>query len=245
MSIMVSALMLSSFVLVTRQVYTLYQGIDLSGGEISIRETECSGKKTFLFVIKMGESCEDHQAAEEPKSSAVTSVDGPTEDPPEGATPNGNIDGSSSLKSGTDNETKASSQILPYFLSILCLIFSIVWLFRRRTISRKKVSFERTPMKSTDNLSQEMYSSNPLLSSELPASLIRQELILFERKLDPRNRRHPQETVTAWVNRIGLQASILTYLQTRYDSDQSVADGTTLEEFKNQLDIYLSQHEKE
>ena len=100
-------------------------------------------------------------------------------------------------------------------------------------------------MKSTDNLSQEMYSSNPLLSSELPASLIRQELILFERKLDPRNRRHPQETVTAWVNRIGLQASILTYLQTRYDSDQSVADGTTLEEFKNQLDIYLSQHEKE
>ncbi|WP_244150724.1 hypothetical protein [Exiguobacterium profundum] len=77
----------------------------------------------------------------------------------------------------------------------------------------------------------------------LPASAIRQQLIQFEAALPPYKRRRPYETLSTWAKRIELDASLLTYLQTRYD-DGNISPQRE-RAFTQQLDEYLLRTQKE
>ncbi|WP_228616883.1 hypothetical protein [Exiguobacterium sp.] len=77
----------------------------------------------------------------------------------------------------------------------------------------------------------------------LPDSPLRQHLIQFEQALPPQQRRRPFETLSAWARRIQLDASLLSYLEIRYDQVEITPQRE--EVFKQQLDAYLLRLEKE
>ncbi|WP_404410157.1 hypothetical protein LG305_07590 [Exiguobacterium aurantiacum] len=77
----------------------------------------------------------------------------------------------------------------------------------------------------------------------LPDSPLRQHLIQFEQALPPEKRRRTFETLSAWARRIQLDASLRSYLETRYDKVEITPQRE--EAFKQQLDAYLLRLEKE
>ncbi|WP_251128486.1 hypothetical protein [Exiguobacterium sp. s28] len=94
-------------------------------------------------------------------------------------------------------------------------------------------------MPETDGRSEE----EKRLEHPLPDSPLRQHLIQFEQALPPQKRRRTFETLSAWASRIQLDASLRSYLETRYDQVEITPQRE--EAFKQQLDAYLLRLEKE
>jgi hypothetical protein len=133
--------------------------------------------------------------------------------------------------------------LFPYILSALLLLIG-AWMWRRHRLMKKVREAVPTderiyPKQNPDGTFEEQ--KRPV--HPLPDSPLRQHLIQFEQALPPQQRRRPFETLSAWARRIQLDASLLSYLETRYDKVEITPQRE--EVFKQQLDAYLLRFKKE
>lgn len=224
--------------------YRYYQSLDISGSDITSWVTDCHDKRKFLGIFEVTDVdfwCGD-APYEEPEGSGP---DGAMIDSEEGSggTPKERIqDQSPSYGNPQSNESNEISY-LPYIITGLLILLGW-WLWKRRRPSNKRkekdeLECEDHSLVTSDNTSEDSKRT----AHPLPASAIRQQLIQFEAALPSHKRRRPYETLSTWAKRIELDASLLTYLETRYD-DRNISPQRE-EAFTQQLDEYLLRIQKE
>ena len=224
--------------------YRYYQSLDISGSDITSWVTDCHDKRKFLGIFEVTDVdfwCGD-APYEEPEGSGP---DGAMIDSEEGSggTPKERIqDQSPSYGNPQSNESNEISY-LPYIITGLLILLGW-WLWKRRRPSKKQIEEEELDIEdhslvTSDNSTEQI---NRTLHP-LPASAIRQQLIQFEAALPSHKRRRPYETLSTWAKRIELDASLLSYLETRYD-DRNISPQRE-EAFTQQLDEYLLRIQKE
>ncbi|MEJ6528631.1 hypothetical protein [Exiguobacterium sp. USCH10] len=224
--------------------YRYYQSLDISGSDITSWVTDCHDKRKFLGIFEVTDVdfwCGD-APYEEPEGNGP---DGAMIDSEEdsGSTPKERINDQSPSYGNPSGEETSSVSYLPYMITGLFILLG-GWLWKKRRPSKKQseegeLDIEDHSLVTSDNASMQINRTvNPL-----PASTIRKQLIQFEAALPPYKRRRPTETLSTWAKRIELDASLLTYLETRYD-DGNISPQRE-RAFTQQLDEYLLRTQKE
>lgn len=224
--------------------YRYYQSLDISGSEITSWVTDCHNKRKFLGIFEVTDVdfwCGD-APYEEPEGNGP---DGAMIDSEEdsGGTPKERINDQSPSYGNPSGEETSSVSYLPYMITGLLILLGW-WLWKRRRPSKKQseegeLDIEDHSLVTSDNASMQINRT----VHPLPASAIRKQLIQFEAALPPYKRRRPTETLSTWAKRIELDASLLTYLETRYD-DGNISPQRE-RAFTQQLDEYLLRTQKE
>lgn len=224
--------------------YRYYQSLDISGSEITSWVTDCHDKRKFLGIFEVTDVdfwCGD-APYEEPEGNGP---DGAMIDSEEdsGGTPKERINDQSPSYGNPSGEETSSVSYLPYMITGLLILLGW-WLWKKRRPSKKQseegeLDIEDHSLVTSDNASMQINRT----VHPLPASAIRKQLIQFEAALPPYKRRRPTETLSTWAKRIELDASLLTYLETRYD-DGNISPQRE-RAFTQQLDEYLLRTQKE
>ncbi|WP_214734237.1 hypothetical protein [Exiguobacterium sp. s154] len=224
--------------------YRYYQSLDISGSEITSWVTDCHNKRKFLGIFEVTDVdfwCGD-APYEEPEGNGP---DGAMIDSEEdsGGTPKERINDQSPSYGNPSGEETSSVSYLPYMITGLLILLGW-WLWKRRRPSKKQseegeLDIEDHSLVTSDNASMQINRT----VHPLPASAIRKQLIQFEAALPPYKRRRPYETLSTWAKRIELDASLLTYLETRYDEGDISPQRERA--FTQQLDEYLLRTQKE
>lgn len=224
--------------------YRYYQSLDISGSDITSWVTDCHDKRKFLGIFEVTDVdfwCGD-APYEEPEGNGP---DGAMIDSEEksGGTPKERIKDQSPSYGNPSSEESNSASYLPYIIIGLIILLGW-WLWKRRRpskvqIEEEELNIENHSIVTYDNSSEQI---NRTLHP-LPASVIRQQLIQFEAALPSHKRRRPYETLSTWAKRIELDASLLTYLETRYDEGDISPQRERA--FTQQLDEYLLRTQKE
>jgi len=224
--------------------YRYYQSLDISGSDITSWVTDCRDKRKFLGIFEVTDVdfwCGD-APYEEPEGNGP---DGAMIDSEEesGGTPKERIqDLSPSYGNPQSNESNEISY-LPYIITgLLILLGWFLWKRRRPSNKQNKeddLEFDDYSVVTSDSSSEHVNR----VHHRVPESAIRQRLIQFEAALPSHKRRRPYETLSTWAKRIELDASLLTYLETRYD-DGKISPQRE-EAFTQQLDEYLLRIQKE
>lgn len=224
--------------------YRYYQSLDISGSEMTSWVTDCHDKRKFLGIFEVTDVdfwCGD-APYEEPEGNGP---DGAMIDSEEdsGGTPKERINDQSPSYGNPSGEETSSVSYLPYMITGLLILLGW-WLWKKRRPSKKQneegeLDIEDHSLVTSDNASMQINRT----VHPLPASAIRKQLIQFEAALPPYKRRRPYETLSTWAKRIELDASLLTYLQTRYD-DGNISPQRE-RAFTQQLDEYLLRTQKE
>lgn len=242
---------LASFIFVAfvsfsgQSAYTYVKGLDISGSPITSWITGCHDKRKLFGIIEVVDTdrwCGDGSDADPgPGISEAGAIVGPSDE--EGGTPRENRDDSSPSYGNPSTTESNRISLFPYIFSAILLLIGI-WMWRRRRFNKRE-----TEAVSTDERINSMQEADGMFEEAkrpahpLPESPLRQHLIQFEQALPPQQRRRPFETLSTWASRIQLDASLLSYLETRYDR---VAITPQREQaFKQQLDAYLLRLEKE
>lgn len=224
--------------------YRYYQSLDISGSEITSWVTDCHDKRKFLGIFEVTDVdfwCGD-APYEEPEGNGP---DGAMIDSEEdsGGTKKERINDQSPSYGNPSGEETSSVSYLPYMITGLLILLGW-WLWKKRRPSKKQseegeLDIEDHSLVTSDNASMQINRT----VHPLPASAIRKQLIQFEAALPPYKRRRPTETLSTWAKRIELDASLLTYLETRYD-DGNISPQRE-RAFTQQLDEYLLRTQKE
>ncbi|MBR3321626.1 MAG: hypothetical protein IKG04_06915 [Exiguobacterium sp.] len=224
--------------------YRYYQSLDISGSEITSWVTDCHDKRKFLGIFEVTDVdfwCGD-APYEEPEGNGPDGAMIDSEDESGGA-PKERIKDQSPSYGNPSGEETSSVSYLPYMITGLLILLGW-WLWKKRRPSKKQseageLDIEDHSLVTSDNASMQINRT----VHPLPASAIRKQLIQFEAALPPYKCRRPTETLSTWARRIELDASLLTYLETRY------ADGNISPQreraFTQQLDEYLLRTQKE
>jgi len=225
--------------------YTYFKGLDISGSPITSWVTDCHDKRKLFGIIEVVDTdfwCGDGSDVDSgPGISEAGAIVGPSDD--EGGTPREDENDSSPSYGKPSTSESDRLSLLPYIFSAILLLIG-VWMWHRRRFNKKVREYissnERVyATKETDEMSEEV--KRPV--HPLPDSPLRQHLIQFEQALPPEKRRRTFETLSAWASRIQLDASLRSYLETRYDKVEITPQRE--EAFKQQLDAYLLRLEKE
>lgn len=224
--------------------YRYYQSLDISGSEITSWVTDCHDKRKFLEIFEVTDVdfwCGD-APYEEPEGNGPDGAMIDSEDE-SGGTPKERIKDQSPSYGNSSGEETSSVSYLPYMITGLLILLGW-WLWKRRRPSKKQseegeLDIEDHSLVTSDNASMQINRTD----HPLPASAIRKQLIQFEAALPPYKRRRPTETLSTWAKRIELNASLLTYLETRYD-DGNISPQRE-RAFTQQLDEYLLRTQKE
>ncbi|ACQ69179.1 hypothetical protein EAT1b_0246 [Exiguobacterium sp. AT1b] len=224
--------------------YRYYQSLDISGSEITSWVTDCHDKRKFLGIFEVTDVdfwCGD-APYEEPEGNGPDGAMIDSEDE-SGGTPKERIKDQSPSYGNQSGEETSSVSYLPYIITGLLILLGW-WLWKRRRPSKKQseegeLDIEDHSLVTSDNASMQINRT----IHPLPASAIRKQLIQFEAALPPYKRRRPTETLSTWAKRIELDASLLTYLETRYD-DGNISPQRE-RAFTQQLDEYLLRTQKE
>ena len=224
--------------------YRYYQSLNISGSEMTSWVTDCHDKRKFLGIFEVTDVdfwCGD-APYEEPEGNGP---DGAMIDSEEdsGGTPKERINDQSPSYGNSSGEETSSVSYLPYMITGLLILLGW-WLWKKRRPSKKQseegeLDIVDHSLVTSDNASMQINRT----VHPLPASAIRKQLIQFEAALPPYKRRRPYETLSTWAKRIELDASLLTYLQTRYD-DGNISPQRE-RAFIQQLDEYLLRTQKE
>ncbi|WP_214740618.1 hypothetical protein [Exiguobacterium sp. s48] len=224
--------------------YRYYQSLDISGSEITSWVTDCHDKRKFLGIFEVTDVdfwCGD-APYEEPEGNGP---DGAMIDSEEdsGGTPKERIKDQSPSYGNPSSEESNNVSYLPYMITGLLILLGW-WLWKRRRPSKKQseegeLDIEDHSLVTSDNASMQINRT----VHPLPASAIRKQLIQFEAALPPYKRRRPYETLSTWAKRIELDASLLTYLEIRYDEGDISPQRERA--FTQQLDEYLLRTQKE
>lgn len=244
-AVLISFMLVALFSFSGQLAYTYYKGLDISGSEITSWVTDCHDKRKlfgFIEVVDTDFWCGDGSEADPgPGISEAGAIIGPSDD--EGGTPREDENDSSPSYGKPSTSDSDRLSLLPYILSAILLLIGI-WMWRRRRFNEKER--EAVPTDERINSKQDpdvTFEQAKRPAHPLPDSPLRQHLILFEQALPSQQRRRPFETLSAWASRIELDASLLSYLEIRYDK---VAITPQREQtFKQQLDAYLLRLEKE
>ncbi|MCT4784819.1 hypothetical protein ACFQO8_06670 [Exiguobacterium aestuarii] len=225
--------------------YRYYQSLDISGSDITSWVTDCHDKRKFLGIFEVTDVdfwCGEDKIIEENwRGVAVgSSSEGPDD---KGGTPREKVNDELPSYGNPSSEETNSVSYLPFIITGLLILLGW-WLWKRRRPSNKQsevgeLDIEDHSPVTADNSSEQI---NRTLHP-LPASAIRQQLIHFEAALPPQKRRRPSETLSTWAKRIELDASLITYLETRYDNGEISQQRE--EAFIQQLDAYLLRTQKE
>ncbi|WP_337873838.1 hypothetical protein [Exiguobacterium sp.] len=224
--------------------YRYYQSLDISGSDITSWVTDCHDKRKFLGIFEVTDVdfwCGD-APYEEPEGNGP---DGAMIDSEEdsGGTPKERINDQSPSYGNPSGEETSSVSYLPYMITGLFILLGW-WLWKKRRPSKKQseegeLDIEDHSLVTSNNASMQINRT----VHPLPASTIRKQLIQFEAALPTYKRRRPTETLSTWAKRIELDASLLTYLETRYD-DGNISPQRE-RAFTQQLDEYLLRTQKE
>lgn len=244
-AVLISFLFVALFSFSGQLAYTYYKGLDISGSPITSWVTDCHDKRKlfgFIEVVDTDFWCGDGSATDSgPGISEAGAIVGPSDD--EGGTPREDENDSSPSygKPSTGESNRLS--LLP-FISIGVLLLIGAWVWRRRRFTKQGSEVVSTDeniefRKEADG----MFEQSKRPAHPLPESPLRQHLIQFEQALPPQKRRRPFETLSAWASRIQLDASLLSYLEIRYDKVEITPQRE--EAFKQQLDAYLLGLERE
>ncbi|MGE6491357.1 hypothetical protein ACQKD4_06565 [Exiguobacterium sp. NPDC077395] len=225
--------------------YRYYQSLDISGSEITSWVTDCHDKRKFLGIFEVTDVdfwCGEDKIIEEDWRGVELSSSSEAPDD-KGGTPREKVNDESPSYGNPSSEESNNVSYLPYMITALIILLGW-WLWKKRRPSKKQIEegeldIEDHSLVISDNLSEQIKRAlNPL-----PASAIRQQLIQFEAALPPHKRRRPYETLSTWAKRIELDASLLTYLETRYDEGDISPQRERA--FTQQLDEYLLRTQKE
>lgn len=224
--------------------YRYYQSLDISGSEITSWVTDCHDKRKFLGIFEVTDVdfwCGD-APYEEPEGNGPDGAMIDSEDE-SGGTPKERITDQSPSYGNPSGEETSSVSYLPFIITGLLILLGW-WLWKKRRPSKKQseegeLDIEDHSLVTSDNASMQINRT----VHPLPASAIRKQLIQFEAALPPYKRRRPTETLSTWAKRIELDASLLTYLETRYD-DGNISPQRE-RAFTQQLDEYLLRTQKE
>lgn len=223
--------------------YTYYKGLDISGSELKSRVTDCRDKRKLfgvIDVVNIDQYCGPGEIEEGFNPSGASSS---TDDPPEKGegSPRENISDISRYSDASET-TSASRNPISFIIITGFILLSCLWLWKKRRKRSSGYADELTEKTLTLDEHRQVQSTQTY--ETLPESELRRHLVLFERALPPQKRRKSHETITTWANRIGLNASLLTYLETRYDASEP-KDVLHVTEFELQLNEYLSNLERE
>ncbi len=244
-AVLISLLVVALISFSGQLAYTYFKGLDISGSPITNWVTDCHDKRKLFGIIEVVDTdvwCGDGSDADPgPGISEAGAIVGPSDD--EGGTPRED-ENDSSPSYGTPSTSESDRlSLLPYIVSALLLLLIGVWMWRRpfHKKGREAVPIDERihSRQETDETFEEAKRSAHLL----PDSPLRQHLIQFEQALPPEKRRRTFETLSAWARRIQLDASLRSYLETRYDKVEITPQRE--EAFKQQLDAYLLRLEKE
>ncbi|MCA0980307.1 hypothetical protein [Exiguobacterium aestuarii] len=224
--------------------YRYYQSLDISGSEITSWVTDCHDKRKFLGIFEVtdvdfwcGDAPYEEPEGNGPDGAMIDSEEG------SGGTPKEMIKDQSPSYGNPSSEESKNISYLPYIITALIISLGW-WLWKKRRPSKKQseegeLDIEDHSLVTSDNASMQINRT----VHPLPASAIRQQLIQFEAALPPHKRRRPYETLSTWAKRIELDASLLTYLETRYDEGDISPERERA--FTQQLDEYLLRTQKE
>lgn len=224
--------------------YRYYQSLNISGSEITSWVTDCHDKRKFLGIFEVtdvdfwcGDAPYEEPEGNGPDGAMIDSEEG------SGGTPKERINDQSPSYGNPSGEETSSVSYLPYMITGLLILLGW-WLWKRRRPSKKQseegeLDIEDHSLVTSDNASMQINRT----VHPLPASAIRKQLIQFEAALPPYKRRRPTETLSTWAKRIELDASLLIYLETRYD-DGNISPQRE-RAFTQQLDEYLLRTQKE
>ncbi len=244
-TVLISLLVVALISFSGQVAYTYFKGLDISGSPITSWVTDCHDKRKLFGIIEVvdtnrwcGGGADEDSAS---KSSGSGSIVGPSDE--EGGSPRGNREDLSPSYGKPSNDEADRLSLFPYILSALLLLIG-AWMWRRHRLMKKVREAVPTderiyPKQNPDGTFEEQ--KRPV--HPLPDSPLRQHLIQFEQALPPQQRRRPFETLSAWARRIQLDASLLSYLETRYDKVEITPQRE--EVFKQQLDAYLLRFKKE
>ncbi|MCT4798182.1 hypothetical protein ACFO4U_03885 [Exiguobacterium profundum] len=224
--------------------YRYYQSLDISGSEITSWVTDCHDKRKFLGIFEVTDVdfwCGD-APYEEPEGNGPDGAMIDSEDE-SGGTPKERIEDQSPSYGNPSGEETSSVSYLPFIITGMIILLGW-WLWKKRRPSKKQseegeLDIEDHSLVTSDNASMQINRT----VHPLPASAIRKQLIQFEAALPPHKRRRPTETLSTWAKRIELDASLLTYLETRYDEGDISPERERA--FTQQLDEYLLRTQKE
>lgn len=244
-TVLISLLVVALISFSGQAAYTYFKGVDISGSPITSWVTDCHDKRKLFGIIEVvdtnrwcGGGADEDSAS---KSSGSGRIVGPSDE--DGGTPRGNSDDLSPSYGEPSNDEADRLSLLPYILSASLLLIG-AWLWRRRRLNKKlSGSVSTDEVNHSSQEPEERFEQSPRSIHPLPDSPLRQHLIQFEQALPPQQRRRPFETLSAWANRIQLDASLLSYLETRYDQVEITPQRE--EAFKQQLDAHLLRLEKE
>ncbi|UTT41501.1 hypothetical protein [Exiguobacterium aurantiacum] len=244
-TVLISLLVVALISFSGQVTYTYFKELDISGSPITSWVTDCHDKRKLFGIIEVvdtnrwcgGGTDEDSEF----KSSGSGSIVGPSDE--EVGTPRGDRDDSSPSYGNPYTSEANRLSPFPYIFSAILLLIG-AWMWRRQRLNKKVSGSVPTEegnhsrQKPNETFEQSTRSIHPL-----PDSPLRQHLIQFEQALPPQRQRRPFETLSAWASRIELDASLLSYLEIRYDKVEITPQRE--EAFKQQLDAYLLRLEKE
>jgi len=230
------------FTIASHNAYAFIKSIDISQQEDHIGR-KCVEEKTILGVINLSNICEPTtEGGDGENASDVTTGSGPARKLPKDTAASGKVETAYEFDLGSNSASPVKNIVFYVVCGAAGLLAIVILkkLFDQR--SKKVASFTKRTINKTQK-------NSPLFkfreeSSTLPEEYIRRQLVLFERQLPIENRRRPEESVTEWTNRIGLNASILPYLESRYNP-KHVDNEKVYSSFQNILDSYLSRTLKE
>lgn len=244
-TVLISLLVVALISFSGQVAYTYFKGLDISGSPITNWVTDCHDKRKLFGIIEVVDTnrwCEggaDEDSAS--KSFGTGSIVGPSDE--EGGTPRGNSDDLSPSYGNPSTSESDRLSLFPYILSASLLLIG-VWMWRRRRANKKvSGSISTDKVNPSSQEPEENFERSTRSIHPLPDSPLRQHLIQFEQALPPQQRRRPFETLSTWANRIQLDASLLSYSETRYDQVEITPQRE--EAFKQQLDAHLLRLEKE
>ncbi len=225
--------------------YRYYQSLDISGSEITSWLLDCRDKRKLFGIIEVVD-VERWCMSNAPIDDNVRGIDMGSKgeiSKDKGGTPREKVNDESPSYGNPSSEESNNVSYLPYMITALITLLGW-WLWKRRRPSKKQIEEEELDIEdhslvTSDNSTEQI---NRTLHP-LPASAIRQQLIHFEAALPPQKRRRPSETLSTWAKRIELDASLITYLETRYDNGEISPHRE--EAFTRQLDAYLLRIQKE
>ena len=225
--------------------YRYYQSLDISGSEITSWVTDCHDKRKFLGIFEVMDVdfwCGEDKIIEEDWRGVELGSSSEAPDD-KGGTPREKINDESPSYGNPSSEESNRVSYLPFIITGLLILLGW-WLWKKRRPSKKQseegeLDIEDHSLVTSDNASMQINRT----VHPLPASSIRKQLIQFEAALPPYKRRRQTETLSTWAERIELDASLLTYLETRYD-DGNISPQRE-RAFTQQLDEYLLRTQKE
>jgi hypothetical protein len=244
-AVLISLLVVALISFSGQLAYTYFKGLDISGSPITSWVTDCHDKRKLFGIIEVVDTdvwCGDGSDADPgPGISEAGAVVGPSDD--EGGTPRED-ENNSSPSYGTPSTSESDRlSLLPYTVSALLLLLIGVWMWRRPFHKKGREAVPIDERIHSRQETDETFEEAKRSAHPLPDSPLRQHLIQFEQALPPEKRRRTFETLSAWASRIQLDASLRSYLETRYDKVEITPQRE--EAFKQQLDAYLLRLEKE